>query len=99
MYDCELISMSDERIHITRSGSGYKIRVTDPAIRAANENRDTNKTPYPKWQDPDREFVLKDKAALMKFLEGNIDKALPKGDFESSFDAAVAEANKEEGGK
>lgn len=87
--------MSEFDICIERTVSGYELRLRDPEIVKANKK--TDKPPTYSYKDPYREFVLKDKAALLKFLEDNIEKALPKDDFESSFDTAVAAANGEAG--
>lgn len=99
--DYPVDSMSDFDIRIEKTISGYELRLRDPEIVQANKDRDKNASKnggvYPDWKDPCREFVLKDKKALLAFLDKNIDKALPADDYESSFDAAVAAANKASG--
>ena len=91
----EPISMSNFDIRIQKTISGYELRLRDPAIDKKNKELAKGEAYGPKWQDPCREFVLKDKKALLSFLDKNIDKALPADDYTSSFDAAVAEANGE----
>ena len=97
MYDAipAGIGMSDFDIRIQKTISGYELRLRDPAIVAENKKLGKGEAYGPKWQDPCREFVLKDKKALLSFLDKNIDKALPADDYTSSFDAAVAQANGE----
>ena len=45
------------------------------------------------YVDPVKTYSFNDIEAVTKFLTTNLDKALPKVDYDSSFDAAVEEAN------
>lgn len=79
--------MPEFRCTIERLANGYEVEVTDPAIVKANRNSDM-KTP---WRDPKVCYAFKTVQEVMKFLEKNLDKALPLDDYSSSFNAAVQE--------
>lgn len=85
MYDCI--------IRIERLQNGYTLRVTDPAIKKANRERDMRAkagTCAP-WQDPEVSYAFTNSKDILEFLTTNIDKVLPKDEFSSTFDQAVKE--------
>lgn len=92
------VSYGSGCVRIDRKANGYSVCVTDPAIVAANNARDSSKGPYKPWRDPERSYVFKDITEVLEFLKKNLDKALPKDDpadsFESAFDKAAAAASK-----
>ena len=74
-------------IRIERVVNGYTVCVQDPKIVTKNNLSNS------KWEDADREFVFKNEEQVLKFIELNIEKALPeKVPKPSSFDAAFKEA-------
>ena len=73
-------------LRIERLTNGYLIRVDDPKIVAANR-----KSKGGEYRDPERKFVFDDVKGVMAWLEANIDKALPKDDFDTAFDNAALE--------
>jgi hypothetical protein len=77
-------------VRIERIANGYEVCLTDPEIVKANRK------PNSKYQNADREYAFKTVAEVMKFLESHLDAALPADDYESSFDAAVADATEED---
>lgn len=81
-------------IAIKRLQNGYVLRMTDPEIVKENENRARQKdgSMSGRWRDPEVEFVFDDRDEILKFLNDNIDKALPMDEYSSSFDKAVKEA-------
>jgi hypothetical protein len=81
-----------ERVRIGRAANGYTVTMTDPKIAAANAKRDSSKGPYTPYVDPDKEYVFTDIKSVMTFLTANLDKALPKVDYDSSFELASEEA-------
>lgn len=75
-------------IRIERVQNGYVMEITDPDIVKANKDKES----YGKgWRDPDVKYTFEDSGELLGFLKKNIDKALPMGEYEASFDAAVKE--------
>lgn len=71
-------------VRIERVVNGYTVHMRDPKIVAENAKREIGRVGA--WQDPDREYVFDDFDDMMAFLTKNIDKALPKPDFDSTFD-------------
>lgn len=82
----------DCRVRIGRAANGYTVSMRDPKIEAANRKRDTSRVVSGPYIDPEKEYVFTDIKAVMTFLTANLDKALPKVDYESSFDLASTEA-------
>jgi hypothetical protein len=86
-------------VRIDRKANGYCVQVTDPAIVAKNNKRDSGKG-YTPYQSPEREYIFKSVDEVVKFITKNLDKALPKDEavdsFESAFDKAAAAVSKEE---
>lgn len=82
--------MPDGCVRIERASNGYTVCVTDPKIVEANRKRDSSKGPYTPYKDPQREYIFDDIKKVLSFIEKNLDKALPKDDYSSSFDAAAA---------
>lgn len=86
-------------VRIDRKANGYCVQVTDPAIVAKNNKRDSSKGPYTPYQSPEREYVFKTVTQVVDFITKNLDKALPKDDaadsFESAFDKAAAAVTKD----
>ena len=75
---------------IERLTNGYEVSVRDPKIVEANRKSNSS------YKNPCREYVFTDVKSVLLFLEKNLDKALPADDFDSSFDAAVADMDDEE---
>jgi hypothetical protein len=81
----------DGCVRIERATNGYTVNVSDPKIREANQKRDNSKGGvYAPYRDPNKEYIFTDIKTVLAFLEKNLDKALPKDDYGSSFDAAIA---------
>lgn len=74
-------------IKIERVANGYEVCLTDPEIVKKNSSASG------RWKNPEVEYVFKTVSEVMSFLEKNLDKAMPEGDYESSF---AIEAAKEE---
>ena len=73
-------------VRIERATNGYTVCMRDPTIEASNRKR-TMKSDYDKpYVDPNRTYVFSDIDAVMTFLKANLDKALPKEDYDSAFD-------------
>lgn len=88
--------MSDSRITIERMTNGYSVRVCDPKIEEANRKRDTAKNgDYPRWRDPYREYAFPTIEKALAFVGKVAEKALPKDDYESAFDAAIEDDDDE----
>ena len=89
----------DDDVRIKRLANGYTIRLRDPKIIKANQKRDSSKEggPYIPYKDPEREFACTDIDKVLAWLKANLDKALPKADFDSAFTAAAVEDEDEDG--
>lgn len=81
--------MGEYVIKIERLKNGFEVEMTDPEIVAANRKPSKGNNPSP-WKDPNVGYAFKTAAEVCKFLEANLDKALPMDEFESSFDEAAA---------
>lgn len=87
-------------VRIDRKANGYCVQVTDPAIVAKNNKRDSKVGGgYIPYISPEREYIFKTVAEVNTFLTKNLDKALPKDEavdsFESAFDKAAEAASKD----
>ena len=80
--------MAEYDVRIERLTNGYTIRLRDQKIVKANSARDFKSEKPTPYRDPNREYVFKSVDEVLKFLKGNLDKALPADDFSSAFDAA-----------
>lgn len=76
--------MSDYCCRIERAANGYEVSLTDPKI--AKENRSSKGG----WRDPNIKYVFEDIGDVLAFLKTNLDKALMKDEYSSTFDAASA---------
>lgn len=76
----------DGCVRIERAENGYMVAMRDPKIVAKNAKRDIEKQ---EWMDPNREYVFETIEAVLKFLQANLDKALPKQDYDSAFEMMV----------
>lgn len=86
----------DGQVKIGRAQNGFMISMNDPKIVAANKKRDlsrSNRDTIEPYRDPERVYVFDDIKELTTFIEQNLETALPKDDFSSSFDAAAAAAS------
>ena len=84
----------DDNVRIKRLANGYTIRLRDPKIIKANQKRDMSKDgPCAPYKDPEREFAFTDIDKVLAWLKANLDKALPKDDFDSAFTAAVEDTD------
>ena len=81
--------MSEGCCRIERATNGYTVCLSDPAIKKANAKPDS------KWRDPECEYVFKSIDEVLVFLKKNLDKALPKSEYDTSFDAAIAAKDKD----
>lgn len=77
---------------IERKKNGYTVRMKDPKIAKANMARDDKKG-YTPYRDPWVEYVFTDMKDVVKFLEANLETALPEDDYTTSFDAAISETD------
>lgn len=76
--------MMDAEMRIERAVNGFTLRMRDPKIAEKNHK---DKGP---WRDPNVTMVFENAANLVKFIEKNIETALPKQDtFATAFDTAV----------
>lgn len=76
---------------IERLANGYEVEVTDPKIAEANK-----KSKMGGWKDPKVSYAFKTTKEVLTFLEKNLDKALPLDEYESSFDVAAKDEEKDE---
>lgn len=87
-------------IRIQKHQNGYTVRITDPAIVAANKKRDeANRrsskgecAPCEPWRDPQVSYAFSNRDEVTAFIKANIDKALPVDEFSSTFDKAVKDS-------
>lgn len=82
---------SDCRITISRLANGWTVRMTDPKISAANNKR-SEKGSYTPYRDPEVTFAFDTPKEVLKFLNANLEKALPTDEFDTSFVKALGEA-------
>lgn len=75
-----------DSVRIERAENGYTVSMTDPKLEAANRKRSTKGDVYAPYVDPQKEYVFTDLKAVMAFLTANLDKALPKVDYDSAFE-------------
>lgn len=83
--------MGDVSCTIERKKNGYTIRMKDPKIVKANNQRPVGSKSYTPYRDPWVEYVFTEMKDVVKFLEANLETALPEDDYTTSFDAAIAE--------
>jgi hypothetical protein len=76
--------MGDCKVVIERVANGYEVEVSDPAAPKGGLMMDRKK-----------EYVFKTINEVLSFLTKNLDKALPADEYDSAFDAAVAEEDEE----
>lgn len=77
--------MSESCCRIERHENGYEVSIRDPEIVKKNMSSKNG------WRDPDRSYVFADFDKMMEFLKNNLDKALPSGEYETSFAKALQE--------
>lgn len=80
----------DYKCKIERAQNGYEVEMTDPKI--VESNHSDSKAGMGRYRDPQVSYVFKTLPEVLKFLKANLDKALPAGEFESSFDKATKES-------
>ena len=83
----------DDRVTIERIANGYTVTMKDQKLVAAQKK--ARKSGNYDYVDPMKTYSFTDIAAVTKFLTGNLEKALPAVDYDSSFDDAVEEANED----
>lgn len=76
----------DDCVRIERAENGYTVSMKDPKIDAANRKRSAKSDYSSPYVDPRKEYVFTDIKAVMTFLTANLDKALPKDDYDSAFE-------------
>ena len=86
---------SDCRIIISRLANGWTVRMTDPKIVEKNQKRDGKNGSYAPWQDPEVTFAFDTPKDVLKFLNANLEKALPVDEFDTSFAKALGETAKD----
>lgn len=84
--------MDDCILRIEKLDNGYEVEIRDQKQAKKNRTSSIDK-PY---VDPWRSFAFKSTAEVVKFIEKNLDKAVPEDDFNSSFDTAVEEDDEED---
>lgn len=87
--------MGDYCCRIERLNNGFEVEMKDPEIVKANNKRSGKSNEPAPWKDPYVSFAFTTKEEVLKFLEKNLDKALPDDTYSTSFDAAVAEDDDE----
>lgn len=80
--------MGEHCCRIERAANGYEVEISDPKIVKANRER---KDGSGVWRDPMVSFVFEDIDGVLNFLKSNLDKALVRDEFSSTFDLASAE--------
>jgi hypothetical protein len=73
-------------VRIEKLDNGFEVEICDQKARAKNKKPGAGLT----YTNPWRSYAFRTTAEVCKFLEKNLDKAVPTDDFSSSFDAAVA---------
>lgn len=73
-------------VRIERAANGFTVSMTDPKIEAANRKRSAKGNYDQPYLDPRKEYVFTDLKAVMAFLTANLEKALPKDDYDSAFE-------------
>lgn len=73
--------MGECRVVIERVANGYEVEVYEPA----SDSKDSMMI------DRKKEYVFRTVDEVLTFLNKNLDKALPADEYDSAFDAAVAE--------
>ena len=84
----------DCRISISRLANGWTVRMTDPKIAEANNKR-SDKNGYTPYRDPEVTFAFDTPKDVLKFLNANLEKALPTDEFDTSFVKALGETAKD----
>jgi hypothetical protein len=84
MYD-EVTPMSEYCCKIERAKNGFTVEMRDPKIVAENSKPTKG---IGRYRDPNVEYVFKDVKSVLKFLETNLEKAMPMDEFSSAFDTA-----------
>lgn len=80
--------MSEYCCRIERAKNGFTVEMKDPKI--VKQNAASRDKPMP-WKDPNVEYVFTTLADVLKFLEANLETALPMDEYASSFDKALTE--------
>lgn len=77
-------------INIQRADNGFTVTARDPKIDELNAKnslaRDKGDARKP-YIEPTKTYVFNDAKAVMAFLEKNMEKALPKVEYASAFEA------------
>ena len=82
----------DYIVRIEKLSNGFEVEIRDH--KQAKKNSDPKGGAY---KDPWQSYAFKTTAQVCKFLEDNLDKAIPEDDYATAFDAASAdEADDEE---
>jgi hypothetical protein len=82
--------MGDCCCRIEKLQNGFEVEIRDPEIEKKNNARN-EKSGYSPYKDPWVSYVFTDITAVLAFLKKSLPKASAGGgEFESSFDAAVA---------
>jgi hypothetical protein len=74
--------------------NGYEVEMKDPKI--VKENQKPMKDGPTSYRDPYVSYVFQTSDEVLAFLKKNLDKALPDDEYETSFDAAMAEDKDED---
>lgn len=82
--------MAEYKIEIERVANGYEVEICDPKIIAQNEKSMAEKYTSA-YKDPKVCYVFKTDKEVLDFLSKNIGTALPMGEYDAGFDAAVKE--------
>lgn len=91
-YYGEQVAMSNScTIRIERLANGWTVRMTDPKIVEANNKRSEKSNYSTPWKDPEVTFAFDDSKGVMKFLQANLEKALPVDEYDTSFAKALGE--------
>lgn len=77
------VAMDDYIVRIEKLTNGFEVEIRDPKLAAKNDKPGV-------YRDPWCSYAFKTTAEVCKFLDENLDKAVPADDFGSSFDAATA---------
>lgn len=81
--------MGEYVVKIERLKNGWEVEMTDPEIIKQNQKSSKGNAPSP-WKDPNVGYAFKTAAEVCKFLEKNLEKAVPMDEYESSVDEAAA---------
>lgn len=86
--------MDGQIVRIERAHNGFTVEMRDPKIDEQNRKRnndDGSAGVDVEHRSPFVSYVFESVGAVLAFLEGNLEKAMPLDEFETSFEEAIEE--------